>query len=417
MLVGLLDLATGQSTGALDTFLGVLGLLDGGPIYTIVSADTRCGNFVQNLAHEMVEAASDPFPPLSVILTGGGEVTDICDDRGVPASAPFVPQPGHVLPPNPAFPVSGAFTTVDTISVPQYWSNASQRCVAGFSDGTSPTGPGQGPLQASIAGNGADMTLTITGSGFGLLPNPPTFNPPWSINLPYLAIQDDTLNWQAGNALNSDFIKLNIQSWSDTAVVIKGFSFRIGNLVMQPNDDLSYWVCNPASGKCGFGSTKLTESGLPQLKVLIYNMPNVTLLYDVFVDGNKVAGQLANHMDTGWLSFNGSPTVTVTENSTQPAFFIPRFINGCDSTGRVQLRPGDNQICSILNIASTGCGSGEHCCSNPTSAHGCSAGCVANAIACRPLCAKPGTNKCCGDQLPNGSCDSACIKSPPHTCQ
>jgi hypothetical protein len=124
--------------------------------------------------------------------------------------------------------------------------------VAGFSDSTMPSGPGSGPLQASITGNGADMSLTITGSGFGLLPDPPTFNPPWSINLPYLAIQDETLRWQAGNALNSDFTKLNIESWSDAAVVIKGLSFRIGNLVMQPNDDLSYWVCNPASGNCRF---------------------------------------------------------------------------------------------------------------------------------------------------------------------
>ena len=410
--VGLLAGATGGSAGAADAFLLVLGLLDGGPFYTIESADSRCGNLVHNLAHEMVEAASDPSPPFSVISSGGGgEVTDICDDREARASVPFVPQPGHVLPPNPSFPASGDFTTASTILVPQYWSNASQKCVTGFNDATAPSG-----LHATITGNGADISLTITGSGFGLLPNPPLFNPPWSINLPYLAIQDETQGWQAGNELNSDFVKLNVQSWSDTSVVIKGLSFRIGNLVMQPNDHLSFWVCNPASAKCEFGQANLIETGLAQLKVLIYNMPNVNLLYNLFANGNKVAGPLANHTDTGWLSFNGSPTVTVTENSTQPGFFTPKFINGCDSNGRVVLRPGDNQTCSILNIAATGCGAGEHCCSNPTSSNGCSAGCVADAIACEPLCG-PKTNKCCEGQLPNGRCETACISSPPHSCQ
>jgi hypothetical protein len=185
---------------------------------------------------------------------------------------------------------------------------------------------------------------------------------------------------------------------------------------MQPNDHLSFWACNPASAKCGFGQANLIETGLAQLKVLIYNMPNVNLLYNLFANGNKVAGPLANHTDTGWLSFNGGPTVTVTENSTQPGFFTPKFINGCDSNGRVVLRPGDNQTCSILNIAATGCGAGQHCCSNPTSSNGCSAGCVADAIACEPLCG-PKTNKCCEGQLPNGRCETACISSPPHSCQ
>jgi hypothetical protein len=387
-------------------------------VYTIVSADPGCGNLVNNLAHEMVEAASDPFPPASVMLTGDGETADICDPkhRDAPVSVPFVPQPGPVLPPNPSFPTSGDFATSRTISVPQYWSNAGQKCVTGFTDSTMPSGPGPGPLQAAITGNGADISFTITGSGFGILPDPPSWRPPWSINLPYLAIQNETQGWQAGNALNSDFVSLNIASWSDTTVVINGFNFNTGNLVMHPNDHLTFWVCNPASGNCGFGRIILAESGLPQLKVFVDNMPNVTLSYDLLVDGNKVAGPLANHTSTWWLSFSGSPTVTVTENATtRPAFFTPTFIDGCDSNGRVALKPGDNQTCTILNIAATGCASGQHCCTNPTSSHGCAPGCIADTIACERLCPE-GENTCCGAQLPNGRCDGACVRSPPQSC-
>jgi hypothetical protein len=414
--LGLLGGITGGPTGALEAFLAVLELLDGGPIYTISSVDPQCGNFIANLTHEMVETASDPFPPSHVILTGSDEVADICDDRGAPPSVPFVPQTGRVLAPNPSFPTSSSFTTANTISVSQYWSNASQTCLTGFTDSTLPSGPNAGPLQAAISGNGADISITITGSGFGVLPNPPAWNPPWSVNLPYLAIQNETRGWQAGNSLNSDFVTLNIASWSDTAIAIKGFNFNTGNLVMQPKDNLSYWVCNPASGKCGFGNVTLVESGLPQLKVFVDNMPNVNLTYDVLVDGTKVAGPVANHFSTGWLSFSGSPTVTVTENATSPAFFTPEFIAGCDPNGNIALKPGDNQICTILNIAATGCASGQHCCSNPTSSRGCASGCLALAVACEPLCPKTG-EKCCGGTLSNGRCDGACVKAPAQSCQ
>ena len=90
---GLLGAATGGVQGALLALLGALGALQGGPLYTIVSADSRCGSFSHNLLHEMVEAASDPFPPPSVILNGGGgEIVDICDlMKGVLPSHPFVP--------------------------------------------------------------------------------------------------------------------------------------------------------------------------------------------------------------------------------------------------------------------------------------------------------------------------------------
>jgi hypothetical protein len=413
---GLLSVGTGGNVGALVSFLTVPELIEQpGPIYTIVSADTACGNFVDNLAHEMAEAAADPFPPSGVILSGGGEAVDICDDKQVATSAPFVP-PGNVLPPTQSFPPFARFTTASTISVPQYWSNAGQKCITGFADSTAPTGPGGGPLHAAMTGNGANITLTISGSGFGLLPSTPPGRPPLSVNFPYIAIQDETQGWQAGNSLNSDFVRLNVASWSDTGVVINGFFFLIGNLVMQPGDHLSYWLCNPASGKCASGSVDLVEAGSPQLKVFIDNTRDVNLSYDLLIDGVKVAGPLFNDTSSPWLSFSGSPTVTVGENSTQPGFFAPRFINGgCDASGRVSLNPGDNQTCRILNIAVSGCLSGQHCCSGNNSAGGCIAGCVPDAVVCKPLC--PSGQRCCEGPSPNGQCNAKCITPPHQSCE
>src|SRR5262249_3683086 len=151
-------------------------LLPGGPVYTISSADSRCGNFINNLVHEMVEAATDPFPPLAVILNGGnGEIVDICDDENAPASMPFVP-PTSVLPTRTGFPTSRRFTTSATISVPAYWSNEQQACLA--LTGETPTGrlPGGGtvprqvsfpirnlPLHVTTTGNGATISFTISG--------------------------------------------------------------------------------------------------------------------------------------------------------------------------------------------------------------------------------------------------------------
>jgi hypothetical protein len=404
----LLNVSTGGTIGALADLLTALALIEEpGPIYTITSADPACGNLIKNLAHEMAEAASDPFPSSDVILSGSGETVDICDDQGAATSAPFVPS-GNVLPAKQSFPSSGRFTTASTISVPQYWSNAGRKCITGFTDNTTPTGPGGGALQAAMSGNGADITFTITGSGFGLLPSSPPGRPPWSVNLPYIAIQNKTQGWQAGNSLNSDLVRLNVASWSDTGVAVNGFFFIIGNLVMQPGDHLSYWVCNPASGKCKSGNATLVEPGSPQLKVFVNNTNNVTLSYDVLVDGVKVAGPLFNDMSTGWVAFSGSPTVTVTENATQPGFFAPRFINGgCDASGRVSLKPGDNQTCRILNIATSGCAAGQHCCSGNNSAGGCIAGCVPDAVQCKPLC--PQGKKCCAGPAPNGQCNDQCI--------
>jgi hypothetical protein len=92
----------------------------GDPIYTIVSANPNCvGNggisgLFELLTHEMVEAATDPYPidisifPLHFGLSTETEIADFCENS--PASFPG---------PNALVLVSG------------YWSNSQQKCISG----------------------------------------------------------------------------------------------------------------------------------------------------------------------------------------------------------------------------------------------------------------------------------------------
>jgi hypothetical protein len=413
----LLGGGVGALTGA--AIVAAIALLPGGPVYTIQSADSRCGNFIHNLIHEMVEATTDPFPPFSVITSGDGEIGDICENA--PNATPFVP-PFPALPAKTSFPQSRRFTTSALISVPSYWSNANQVCLN--LSGETPRGSLLNPVLSRTriippnlsigvvtTGNGATTSFTFSGQGFGTIPSgiglPIT-------DLPYLAIQDNTQQWQAGNSLNGDDVSLTITSWSDTTITASGLGFSSEhNLVMKPNDNFVAWICNPSSGNCGKVSWALQEPGTPQLNLLVIN--SVPLHFDVLVDGNTVASHTGGGF-TGWQAL-APGTHTITETATDPGIFRPNFFGACGPNGQITLQPGDNQICTVLNAFNPGCASGQHCCGS-VGKFGCSPACVPNAVACNPICPinSQNLNKCCGSQTATGECDGQCIKSPPQSC-
>jgi hypothetical protein len=242
--------------------------------------------------------------------------------------------------------------------------------------------------------------MMISGTGFGALPL-------GGSTVPYIAIQNESRGWQVGNSLNADEVGLNIASWTDNIIAVNGFSFNHGNLVLLPSDQLTVWVCNPSSGNCGSNSILLSESGAPELNVMVYNEREVTLAYEVKVDGTAVDQSIVDGGSTGWLT-ETLGTHVVSEISTKPGFYNPVFRSGCDAAGRAPLKVGDNLACVIVNTPATGCSADQHCCSDVNSKFGCVAGCVSKAVACQPLC--PGTGMvCCGKAGPNGKCDGACL--------
>jgi DNA-binding winged helix-turn-helix (wHTH) protein len=92
----------------------------------------------------------------------------------------------------------------------------------------------------------ARQRIVVEGGGFGM-------QVPYSrTDSPYLAIRDETKDWAAGRILphNFDEVMLDVQSWTDSEIVISGFSGEYGanGWVLAEGDKLEVRVWNPQSG-------------------------------------------------------------------------------------------------------------------------------------------------------------------------
>jgi DNA-binding winged helix-turn-helix (wHTH) protein len=90
--------------------------------------------------------------------------------------------------------------------------------------------------------------IIIDGSGFGAYAHYVGLG----LDSPFLAIVDDTSNWAAGRMTpnNVDEVTLVISNWTDTQIVIDGFSGRYGKngWKLTPGDKLRVRVWNPQTG-------------------------------------------------------------------------------------------------------------------------------------------------------------------------
>jgi hypothetical protein len=85
------------------------------------------------------------------------------------------------------------------------------------------------------------QTITISGSGFGAQN---AFN---GISK-FLKIHDDTANWDAG--YSGDWVNLNVSQWTDTQIVINGFTgaYGLSEWKLNAGDKLTVLVWNAQSG-------------------------------------------------------------------------------------------------------------------------------------------------------------------------
>jgi DNA-binding winged helix-turn-helix (wHTH) protein len=88
--------------------------------------------------------------------------------------------------------------------------------------------------------------IVIKGRGFGL------HVPYHNTDSPYLAIRDQSSDWAAGRMIpqNSDEVMLDVESWTDTEIVLSGFSGDYGQRgwKLAPGDELEIAVWNPQTG-------------------------------------------------------------------------------------------------------------------------------------------------------------------------
>lgn len=92
----------------------------------------------------------------------------------------------------------------------------------------------------------AKQRIVISGRGFG-------FHTPYAqSDSAYLAIRDITANWAGGRIIpqNWDEVMLDVESWTDTEIVVSGFSGSYGlhGWALSVGDELEIAIWNPQSG-------------------------------------------------------------------------------------------------------------------------------------------------------------------------
>ena len=104
----------------------------------------------------------------------------------------------------------------------------------------------------------ARQKIVITGRGFGL------HVPYVHTDSPYLAIRDLSRDWSAGRMIpqNSDEVMVDVENWTDTEIVLSGFSgdYGVKGWTLAAGDKLEIAVWNPQSG-VGPGLFHLGVSG------------------------------------------------------------------------------------------------------------------------------------------------------------
>ncbi len=105
----------------------------------------------------------------------------------------------------------------------------------------------------------ARQRIVISGRGFG------SHLPYVHTDSPYLAIRNDTAHWAAGRIIpwNSDEVMVDVERWTDTEIVVSGFSgdYGVKGWKLTTGDKLEIAVWNPESG-FGPSSCHLTVSSL-----------------------------------------------------------------------------------------------------------------------------------------------------------
>jgi hypothetical protein len=246
-----------------------------GPLFTANFAFPACVSAAFNngltgfsalttaLTHEIVEAITDPNPPLGVILQTQPEIADVCEPGPPPAISP-TGTTGFLASFNngPASPAGGQGSN--------YFSTSASLCVPGLN--------GPLPMISSVTfnvpPNGSPLSslgITVSGSGFGTLPLPLSNfvgNSPIGLtgpglvsklpaitNVPYFSFTDNPATpsvWEGGNSINGDAVLLNYESWSDGTIQINGFGGTFGSPgpSIATGDSVTIVVCNPSSGAC-----------------------------------------------------------------------------------------------------------------------------------------------------------------------
>src|SRR3984885_12107545 len=207
-----------------------------------------------------------------------------------------------------------------------------------------------------------DQTITLTGSGLGT-------QTPYNSDSMYLEIADLTGNWTAGYINNGspNQVTLNVTSWTDSQIVIQGFTGNYGqnNWVLNPGDKIQVSVWNPQSNAGPATQTVTvgasTGSSTPVLTSVspIVAQPNQTITLSGSGFGTQTPyngdsqyleiADLTGNWIAGWIN-NGSPNqVTLNVTSWTDSQIVIQGFTGDYGQNNWVLNPGDKIQVSVWN--------------------------------------------------------------------
>jgi len=119
---------------------------------------------------------------------------------------------------------------------------------------------GKTPVIQSVSGVTASQTqtITITGTNFG------KHKPYKGKDQPIIAFADNTAGWQAGYSPAGDTVKMSVSQWTNTQIVISGFTGKYGppKNVLNEGDSVTIEVWYAArKGKGPSSSCSLVVGG------------------------------------------------------------------------------------------------------------------------------------------------------------
>ena len=215
---------------------------------------------------------------------------------------------------------------------------ATQTVTVGASTGSSmPVLTSVSPIVAQ-----PNQTITLSGSGFGT-------QTPYNGDSQYLEIADLTGNWIAGwiNNGSPNQVTLNVTSWTDSQIVIQGFTGDYGqnNWVLNPGDKIQVSVWNaqsdagPATQTVTVGAAGPTVSAV--LNAASYAAGGVAPGEIVYISGSGVGpSQIASYGGNGdvpvslagtSVTFNGTSAPLIYTSATAVAAVVPYEVLGTNA--------------------------------------------------------------------------------------
>jgi hypothetical protein len=148
------------------------------------------------------------------------------------------------------------------------------------------------------------QTITIKGSGFGT-------QAPYTGDSPYISLLDETADpgWQAGYSGYDDTVTLIVNSWTNSTIVLGGFSGQWGeyNYTLAVGDSVQVQVWDAKTG-AGPATTYVTV-GIEPTATTITSSPNPSNLGQAVTFTATVASSAGSPPDGETVSFMQGKTV------------------------------------------------------------------------------------------------------------